>query len=39
MKSIFSVNHSYEVVENAVYIQQPLTAMDKEKALTLRPIG
>ena len=27
---IFSVNHSYEVAENAIFIQQPITALDKE---------
>ena len=34
---IFSVNHSYEVAENAIFIQQPIKALDKEKKL--RPIG
>ena len=34
---IFSVNHSYEVAENAIFIQQPITALDKEEKL--RPIG
>ena len=34
---IFFVNHLYEVAENAIYIQQPLTALDKEA--TPRPIG
>ena len=34
---IFSVNHSYEVAENAIFIQQPITALDKEKIP--RPIG
>ena len=34
---IFSVNHSYEVAENAIFIQQPITALDKEKKP--RPIG
>ena len=33
----FSINHSYEEAENAIYIQQPLTALDKEE--TTRPIG
>ena len=33
---IFSVNHSYEVAENAIFIQQPITALDKEEP---RPIG
>ena len=35
----FFVNHSYEVAENAIFIQQPLALMDKEQGLTLRPIG
>ena len=34
---IFSVNHSYEVAENAIFIQQPITALDKEEKP--RPIG
>ena len=34
---IFSVNHSYEVVENAIFIQQPITVVDKEEKH--RPIG
>ena len=34
---IFSVNHSYEVAENAIFIQQPITALDKE--VKPRPIG
>ncbi len=34
---IFSVNHSYEIFENAIFIQQPITALDKEEKL--RPIG
>ena len=33
----FSINHSYEVAENAIFIQQPLTVLDKEE--TPRPIG
>ena len=33
----FSVNHSYEIAENAIFIQQPLPLMDKEA--TARPIG
>jgi len=33
----FSVNHSYEIAENAIFIQQPLAVMDK-KAIA-RPIG
>ena len=28
---IFSVNHSYEVAENAIFIQQPITVLDKEE--------
>ena len=32
-----SINHSYEVSENAIFIKQPLTAPDKYK--TSRPIG
>ena len=35
--AIFSINHSYEVAENAIFIQQPITALDKEKKP--RPIG
>ena len=34
---IFSVNHSYEVAENSIFIQQPITALGKEKKP--RPIG
>jgi len=34
---IFTVNHSYEVSENAIFIQQPITALDKEEKP--RPIG
>ena len=34
---IFSINHSYEVAENAIFIQQPITALDKEEKP--RPIG
>ena len=34
---IFSFNHSYEVAENAIFIQQPITALDKEEKR--RPIG
>ena len=33
----FSVNHSYEIAENAIFIQQPLAVMDEEA--TARPIG
>ena len=32
-----SINHSYEVAENAIFIKQPLTALDKEE--TSKPIG
>ena len=34
---IFSVNHSYEVAENVIFIQQPITALEKEEKP--RPIG
>ena len=34
---IFSINHSYEITENAIFIKQPLTALDKEE--TSKPIG
>ena len=34
---IFSVNHSYEVAENAIFIQQPITVLEKEEKS--RPIG
>ena len=34
---IFSVNHLYEVAENAIFIQQPITALGKEEKP--RPIG
>jgi hypothetical protein len=33
----FSVNHLYEIAENAIFIQQPLAVVDKEA--TARPIG
>ena len=33
----FSVNHSYKIAENIIFIQQPLTALDKEE--TSKPIG
>ena len=33
----FYINHSYELTENAIFIQQPLTSLDKEE--TPRPIG
>ena len=36
LKTIF-VNHSYEVAENVIFIQQSLTVLDKEK--TTIPIG
>ena len=29
---IFSLNHSYEVAENAIFIQQLITVLDKEEA-------
>ena len=35
--NIFYINHSYELAENAIFIQQPLTSFDKEE--TPRPIG
>ena len=35
--NIFYINHSYELTENAIFIQQPLTSLDKEE--TPRPIG
>jgi len=35
--NIFYINHSYELTENAIFIQQPLTSFDKEE--TPRPIG
>ena len=28
---IFSLNHSYEVAENVIFIQQPIKALDKEE--------
>ena len=28
---IFSLNHSYEVAENAIFIQQPITVLDKKE--------
>ena len=34
---ILSINHSYEITENAIFIKQPLTALDKEE--TSKPIG
>ena len=34
---ILSINHSYEINENAIFIQQPLTVLDKEE--TPRPVG
>ena len=33
----FSIKHSYEITENAIFIKQPLTALDKEE--TSKPIG
>ena len=32
-----SINHSYEVAENAIFIKQPITSLDKGK--NPRPIG
>ena len=36
---IFSTNHSYEVSENKIFIQQALAAIAKDQALAIRPIG
>ena len=36
---IFSVNHSYEVAENVIFIQQPLAVITKEQVSAKRPIG
>ena len=33
----FSINHSYELAENAIFIQQPITELNKEKKN--KPIG
>ena len=33
----FSIKHSYEITENAIFIKQPLKALDKEE--TSKPIG
>jgi len=33
----FSINHSYELAENAIFIQQPITELNKEKKT--KPIG
>jgi hypothetical protein len=33
----FYINHSYELTENSIFIQQPLTSLDKEE--TYKPIG
>ena len=33
----FYINHSYELTENAIFIQQPHISLDKEE--TLRPVG
>jgi len=33
----FSINHSYELAENAIFIQQPVTELNKEKKT--KPIG
>ena len=35
--NLISINHSYELTENAVFIQQPLTEFNKEKKT--KPIG
>ena len=35
--NIISIYHSYKLAENAIFIQQPITALDKEKIP--RPIG
>ena len=35
--NIFYINHSYELTENAIFIQQPHISLDKEE--TPRPIG
>ena len=32
---IFSVNHSYEVAENAIFIKKPNTALEKKE----KPVG
>ena len=36
---IFAVNHSYELKENVIFIQQTINEVNKEKSLTSRPIG
>ena len=36
---IFSINHSYEVSENKIFIQQALAAIAKDQSLAIRPIG
>ena len=33
----FSINHSYELAENTIFIQQPLTELNREKKT--KPIG
>ncbi len=35
----FSINHSYVVTENVIFIKQPPALMDTEQGLTFRPIG
>ena len=35
--NIISINHSYELAENAIFIQKPLTEFNKEKIT--KPIG
>ena len=35
--NIISINHSYELAENAIFIQRPLTEFNKEKIT--KPIG
>ena len=35
--NIISINHSYKLAENAIFIQQSLSALDKDE--TPRPIG
>ena len=36
-QNTFYINHSYELTENAIFIQQPLTSVDKEEKS--KPIG
>ena len=35
--NIFSINHPYKLAENAIFIHQPITGLDKEKKT--KPIG